>query len=128
MPLLLDTCVLIWLTQEPEKLSLAASNAINDPANLLLFSHVSAWELHLKHHAGKLTLPDQPKAWIAQQMAIWKLLEIQIELNAISRTSELPDIHKDPFDRLLIAQALEGGHYIVSPDHYFTDYGVPVIW
>ena len=62
MILLLDTCAFIWLTQEPAKLSAAVRAAIDDPANTLAFSHASVWEVHLKHHAGKLNLPDLPKS------------------------------------------------------------------
>ncbi|MCX6876589.1 MAG: type II toxin-antitoxin system VapC family toxin [Verrucomicrobia bacterium] len=128
MTLLLDTCAFIWLTQEPERLSAAAQAAINDPANHLVFSHASAWEMHLKHNAGKLILPEPPRQWIPQQLAAWTISEMAIQLNAIQRTSDLPPIHRDPFDRLLAAQALEEGFVIVSPDHFFPDCGVPVVW
>ncbi len=128
MTLLLDTCVFIWLTQEPGKLSVAAQSAINDPANSLVFRHASAWEIHLKHHAGKLILPEPPKQWIPQQIGAWKISELVIQLNAIQRTSDLPEIHRDPFDRLLVAQAMEEGLSLVSPDEFFPGYGVPVVW
>ena len=128
MTLLLDTCAFIWLTQEPNKLSAAAQAAINNPANSLALSHASAWEMHLKHHSGKLILPEPPRQWIPKQLAIWKISELAIQLNAIQKTSDLPDIHRDPFDRLIIAQALEQGFSIVSPDEFFPDYGVSVIW
>jgi PIN domain nuclease of toxin-antitoxin system len=126
--LLLDTCAFIWLTQEPEKLSAAAQSAINDPANNLVFSHVSAWEMHLKHHAAKLILPEPPKQWIPQQLAAWNISELAIDLKAIQRTSDLPDIHSDPFDRLIIAQSLEEGFSVVSPDAFFPAYGGSVVW
>lgn len=83
--------------------------------------------MHLKHHAGKLNLPDPPRQWIPQQMAAWNR-EWQIRLAAIQRTSDLPDLHRDPFDRLLVAQALEDGLAIVSPDPFFPGYGVTVVW
>jgi len=128
MTLLLDTCVFIWLTQEPAKLSAVAQTAINDPANTLALSHASAWEMHLKHHAGKLSLPDPQRQWIPLQLAAWKIHEQGITLHAVHRTSDLPDIHRDPFDRMLIAQALEENLTIVSPDQFFPSYGVNVIW
>ena len=126
--LLLETCAFIWLTQEPGKLSAAAQAAINDPANSLAFSHAIAWEMHLKHHAGKLILPEPPRQWIPQQLAEWRIAELAIDLDAIHKTSDLPTIHRDPFDRLIIAQALEQGLSVVSPDQCFPDYGVPVVW
>ena len=128
MILLLDTCAFIWLTQESAKLSAAARSAIDDPANTLAFSHASVWEMHLKHHAGKLNLPDPPRQWIPQQMAAWNIREWPVRLAAIQRTSDLPDLHRDPFDRLLVAQSLEDGLAIVSPDPFFPGYGVTVGW
>ena len=126
--LLLDTCVFIWLTQEPVKLGAAATAAINDPANTLWLSHASAWELHLKHRAGNLALPDTPRAWIPQQLSTWKISEKPISMDAINRTSDLPEHHRDPFDRMLIAQALEEDLTIISPDQYFPACGVKLIW
>ena len=128
MILLLDTCAFIWLTQEPAKLSAAARSAIDDPANTLAFSHASVWEMHLKHQAGKLNLPDSPRHWLPQQMTAWNIREWPIRLAAIQRTSDLPDLHRDPFDRLLVAQSLEDGLAIVSPDPFFPGYGVTVVW
>ena len=128
MTLLLDTCTFIWLAQEPHKLSQMARQAIDDPANDLLLSHASAWEIHLKHSAGKLTLPDPPRQWIPQQMAAWNIRERAIRLADIQRTSDLPSIHRDPFDRMLVAQAMEDGLSLVSPDPFFPGYGVNVAW
>ncbi len=128
MTLLLDTCVFIWLTQESDKLSAKAQAVIDDKSNVLMLSHVSAWEIHLKHHAGKLTLPEMPRLWLPKQIAAWKLKERSIALSAIHRSSDLPDVHRDPFDRLLIAQALEEGFAIISPDSFFPEYGISVVW
>jgi PIN domain nuclease of toxin-antitoxin system len=127
-PLLLDTCTFIWLTQDPGKLSAASTSAINDPDNSVILSHVSAWEIHLKHQTGKLQLPESPRQWIPEQLAWWNIKLAEITLNAIQRTSDLPDIHRDPFDRLLIAQALEERWSIVSPDPFFPGYGVALVW
>jgi PIN domain nuclease of toxin-antitoxin system len=126
--LLLDTCAFIWLTQEPGKLGAAAKDAINDKSNTLCISHASVWEIHLKHLAGKLAFPAPPRQWIPEQIAAWKLMEIPIQLEAIQHTSDLPTIHRDPFDRLLLAQAITMGMEILTPDKFFSDYGVPVIW
>jgi PIN domain nuclease of toxin-antitoxin system len=71
---------------------------------------------------------EPPRKWIQQQLAEWRIAELAIQLEAIHRTSDLPDIHRDPFDRLIIAQALEQGFSVVTPDHFFPDYGVPVVW
>jgi PIN domain nuclease of toxin-antitoxin system len=126
--LLLDTCAFIWLTQEPMKLGEAARSAINERENSLHFSHASVWEIHLKHLSGKLSLPTPPRFWIPEQIAAWNLIETPILLDAIQYTSDLPAVHRDPFDRLLVAQAINKGLTILTPDRFFMNYGVPVIW
>ena len=128
MKLLLDTCTFIWLTQEPERLSPKAVRAIDSQANELFFSHASVWEIHLKTLAGKLRLPDPPRQWISQQLAARGVNEQPIDLESLHQTGELPLVHKDPFDRLLIAQARVHQFHIVSPDGVFADYRVKVIW
>src|SRR4051794_27377649 len=100
MKLLLDTCVLIWLAQAPSELSRAAQRAIDDSANELWLSHASIWEVHLKHLAGKLALPEKPRLWFSRQIAVWNLRDRSIDLDTLHLTSELSPIHKDPFDRL----------------------------
>ena len=127
-PLLLDTCTYIWLTQDPGKLSAASTAAINDPDNSVILSHVSAWEIHLKHQTGKLQLPESPRQWIPEQLAWWNIKLAEITLNAIQRTSDLPDIHRDPFDRLLIAQALELDAGLLSRDSKMDAYGITRVW
>ena len=128
MKLLLDTCVFIWLTQRPAELSRGARKAIDNPANELWLSHASIWEVHLKHLAGKLSLPSPPRFWFSQQMAVWGVQDQAVDLESLHRTSELPPVHRDPFDRLLVAQALVHGLVLVSPDEYFPKYGLNLIW
>jgi PIN domain nuclease of toxin-antitoxin system len=105
MKLLLDSCVFIWLTSSPDDLSAAAKRAIKDNHNELWLSHASIWEIHLKHLAGKLTLPEKPRLWFSRQMAVWNVKDWPLDLESLHLTSDLPPIHKDPFDRMLAAQA-----------------------
>ena len=128
MKLLLDTCVFIWLTASPANLSVAARRAINDTRNELWLSHASVWEIHLKHLAGKLTLPEKPRLWFPRQMAVWGVRDRSLDLESLHLTSDLPPIHKDPFDRLLAAQANTHGLILVSPDECFPQYGLKVLW
>ena len=125
---LLDSCSLIWLASDPKQLSEAATAAINDPASVLFVSHASLWEITLKHGAGKLVLPDPPRIWWAEQVRRWKLLELPITAEALFRGGELPRHYKDPFDRVILAQALVEGMAVISPDVEFPAYGVPLIW
>ena len=126
--LLLDTCVFIWLTQEPARISLFAADALDDSANELFLSHASLWEIHLKCAAGKLQLPAAPREWIDQQLSRRGLVELPIDLKSLHGTSDLPPIHKDPFDRLLVAQALMHDLAIVTPDPLIQKYSAKFIW
>ena len=128
MNLLLDTCALIWLASEPAKLSATATAAINDPAAVLHVSHATLWEITLKHGAGKLTLPDAPRKWWADQIAKWGIVELELTAEALLHGSELPPHHKDPLDRVILAQAQTLSLGIVSSDGEFPTYGIPLVW
>ncbi len=128
MNLLLDTCALIWLASEPSRLSTAATAAINDPAAVLYISHATLWEITLKHGAGKLTLPDTPRNWWTDQIAKWGIVELPLSAESLLRDSELPPHHKDPFDRVILAQAQTLNLRVVSSDGEFSTYGIPLIW
>ena len=128
MNLLLDSCTLIWLASEPARLGPQATAAINDPASILYVSHASLWEISLKHAAGKPTLPESPRLWWAHQVVQWSLTESPPTANVLLRGSELPQHHKDPFDRVIIAEALEQSLTLVSPDSNFPFYGARIIW
>lgn len=128
LKLLLDTCTLLWLTAEPAKLTPAVASAIDATASELLFSDCSVWELCLKWEAGKLRLPQPPRTWVEEQMRRWHLAGLAIERHHLYRLSELPAHHRDPFDRLLVAQAIEGGMTIVTPDEPIRLYPVATLW
>jgi PIN domain nuclease of toxin-antitoxin system len=126
--LLLDSCTLIWLASDPARLSPTAVTAINDSDAELCVSHASLWELALKHEAGKLTLPDPPRRWWSEQVRQWNLQELPLTAEVLLRGSELPRHHKDPFDRILLAQSIAEGLTLVSPDGNFPLYPVKLIW
>jgi PIN domain nuclease of toxin-antitoxin system len=126
--LLLDTCTFLWLAAAPKKLSAAAVAALDDERNTLLLSHTSLWEIYNKCASGKLRLPGKPAKWTAEQLARRGVDECPIERAALDRMSTLPIHHRDPFDRLLCAQALVHGLVLVSPDDAFDAYGVHRVW
>ena len=128
MNLLLDSCALIWLASEPGRLSEAPTVAINDLAAVLHVSHASLWEITLKHGAGKLALPDPTRQWRAEQVRRWGLVELPHSAESLLRGSESPPHHKDPFDRVILAQAAMEGLQVVSPDGAFPAYGIPLLW
>lgn len=124
----MDTCTFIWLTQEPGRLSAAARMVLDDSSNELLLSHVSVWEIYNKSQAGKLQLPERPRVWVEEQLAARGVADLAIDRASLGRMSELPLHHRDPFDRLLIAQAMVHELAIVSPDASLPPYGAKVLW
>lgn len=127
MRLLLDTCSLIWLAAEPARLSSAVAAGV-DAGLTLLLSDCSVMELCLKWSAGKLTLPQPPRLWVEEQMRIWRLSGLPVERRHHYRSTELPDHHRDPFDRLLVAQAIEENLTIATPDPEIRRYPVSTLW
>ncbi len=128
MRLLLDTCVFLWLATEPSKLSPAATLALDDEANELFLSDASIWEIALKHRAGKLPLPDAPRQWIPAELRFHGVQTVSVTQEAIYRACELPGEHRDPFDRLIAAQAEVGEFKLVSSDEAFQALGIATFW
>ena len=128
MRLLLDTCCFLWLALESGKLSVAATTAVNDPANSLFISDASIWEISLKHSTGKLPLPERPRLWLPRRLAFFQVQTLPISHGIIYRSGELPRVHHDPFDRLLAAQALDEELTILSPDQPLALLGASMLW
>jgi PIN domain nuclease of toxin-antitoxin system len=125
---LLDTCVFLWLCAEPGRLSPRARGALGEAAADYVLSEVSLLEISLKWAAGKVSLPQPPRAWIEEQARIWRTSPRALTRSVIYRSTELPAVHRDPFDRLLIATALEDGATVVTPDPLLHKYPVPCLW
>ena len=128
MKLLLDACTLIWLASAPQLLSSTSARLLDSPENSLWISDCTVWEICLKWQAAKLKLPSPPRHWIQQQQQQWQLESLAIERSHLFRVSELPMHHRDPYDRLLVAQAIETGLTIVTPDTQIHKYPVPFVW
>ncbi len=128
MNILLDTCTLIWLTQEPERLSEKSKTIIENPDNELLVSHVSVWEMLLKTQAGKLSFPVPLRKWLSDQQNTWDFRYLNISLEHLLRVEEIERHHSDPFDRLLVTQAIVENIGIVTPDPWIAKYPVQVLW
>ena len=125
---LLDTCTFLWHAQQPSMLSAGAVAALNDGGSELFVSEVSLWEITLKHAAGKLPLPDAPRWWIPRKLAYHQLRSLSLTHAAIFRSGELPQVHADPFDRLLAAQAIEFSLILLSPDVPLSLLGAARVW
>lgn len=127
MNLLLDTCTFLWLIAG-EPLSAAAAAAVQDPSHEVLLSAVSAWEIAVKYHAGRLPLPEPPERLIPTRRARRGIETLPLDEEAALHVLRLPLLHGDPFDRMLIAQAVAHGLAIVTPDPAIRQYPVRVIW
>jgi PIN domain nuclease of toxin-antitoxin system len=126
--ILLDTHSWLWMRAEPERLAESSRRLLRDPANELLLSAVSAWEMAIKFATGKLQLPQPPAVFLAQRMAEDRLGALPILHAHALRAGELPPHHRDPFDRLLIAQAQIEGLTVLTADRAFAKYDVRVHW
>ncbi|MFZ5468711.1 MAG: type II toxin-antitoxin system VapC family toxin [Myxococcota bacterium] len=127
MKLLLDTHALLWSASDPENLSADAREMLEDGTNEVLVSTVSAWEIAIKQSIGKLELPKPAEQWLPEVLRRTGFEVAELGLSAALRVRGLPWHHRDPFDRLLIAHALEDGYTLVTRDGVFADYGVPVL-
>ena len=128
MRLLLDTHVFIWWDSEPAKLSPRVLALCQDRENTLLLSVVSAWEIQVKIQLGKLKL-HMPLARLIESQQETNALEVlPITLDHVLALDALPVHHKDPFDRLLLAQSTVEDVVLVSKDSVFTNYPVKVVW
>lgn len=128
MNLLLDTQVFLWLDGDQARLSSAARSACADIGNTLWLSAASAWEMQIKTGLGKLRLQRSLAETIASQQAANALQILPVQLAHTLALNDLPAHHKDPFDRLLIAQARHEDWEVVSADPEFKAYPVRVIW
>jgi len=120
MRLLADSHVLIWWADNPALLTPAARAAIADPDNEVFMSAASLWELGLKVAKGKLRLPPN----FVQTLRLGGFADLPILARHAERSLSLPPVHGDPFDRMLVAQALEEGLVLVSCDQWIASYGV----
>ncbi len=123
MRLLADSCILVWWLDDPELLSRQAREAIQNPANDVLFSAASVWELGLKIHKGKLRMPSHFPRLLYED----GFTPLSVSVGHAARSLTLSEIHQDPFDRLLIAQALEEGLVLVTRDDRIRRYPLPVL-
>jgi PIN domain nuclease of toxin-antitoxin system len=127
MKLLLDTHAFIWWASEPGKLSPAALEACQEESTILLLSVASVWEMQIKIQLGKLKLSTGLLPLVESQRQTNNLQVLAVELSHVLGLEALPAHHKDPFDRLLIAQAIAEDAILVSADHVFSEYPVKLI-
>jgi PIN domain nuclease of toxin-antitoxin system len=128
MTLLLDTHVFLWWIVDSGKLSDAARNAIETAENRILLSATSVWEIVIKTRLGKLRLPESPGPFVQAHLKRNGFLPLPIALEHAVAVAELPDHHRDPFDRMLVAQCKVENCSIITADSIIVKYDVPTVW
>ncbi len=127
MRILLDTHVWLWMIVSPERIRPEAREAISDRKNELILSAASSWEISIKYRLGKLPLPGPPDEFILPRLVRDGVVAMSVEHRHAVHVARLPVHHRDPFDRLLIAQAQIEKLTIFTADTKFTDYDVECI-
>jgi len=128
LKILLDSNVLVWMFLDPAKLTRKALQILEDDQNVFFASRTSFWELSATVAAGRLRMPGDSIQYLIDQVTKTAIVLLELDNRCILRTETLPYFHSDPFDRILIAQALENGLTILSSDLVLPRYDVPVVW
>lgn len=128
MKVLLDTCAFIWLVTDDPKLSALAKEIFLDIDNELLLSAVTGFEIAVKYSLGKLQLTESPKEFVANRMQANALTELPVSMIHALMLQNLPFHHKDPFDRLLVAQAMVNNVPLLSADQLLSAYDIERLW
>jgi len=125
---LLDTHTFLWAALDDRRLSSRAADLVADIGNEIYLSAVSVWEVAIKHSRGRLSLPEPPDSYIPSRIAVFGYRPLPVEVAHALRAGRLPPHHRDPFDRMLVAQAQVEGLPILTSDANIGRYEVEVIW
>jgi PIN domain nuclease of toxin-antitoxin system len=126
--LLLDTCTFLWIVGGTPDLSPRARELFVEPDNEVYLSSVSAWEIALKHAAGRLPLPDAPARFVPAQRRRHGIDALGLDEESALHLHRLPPLHRDPFDRMLVCQAIVHGLVILGPDPLISQYSIRAAW
>jgi PIN domain nuclease of toxin-antitoxin system len=128
MKLLLDTCTFLWVATESRRLSKTAIAAFLDRNNERYLSAASAWEIGIKNATGRLPLPKRPDIFVPMIREASGIASLDMDEESALHAGRLPGLHSDPFDRMLVAQAIVHAMTILTPDPEIEQYGVRVLW
>ena len=131
MRLLLDSCSFLWLIGQAAALPEHVRAAIAEPDNACFLSAASLWEIMVKHRAGRLEIDSRgtpPERFLTMQREAHGIDPLSIDESAVVQLPKLPDLHRDPFDRILICQAIAHGLTLVTPDEAIRRYPVLTMW
>ena len=124
MKLLLDTHIFLWFITADLRLPMLFRDAIREPKNEVFLSVASLWEVIVKYNLGKLPLPQSPEIYIPTQRRRHQIKNLSLHENAVKELVNLPNLHRDPFDRILICQSLANSLTIVTVDAQIQNYNV----
>jgi len=128
MRYLVDTQVFLWFLSERSRFSVRAREFLEDvDSNNFFLSDASAWEVAIKYGLNKLKLPEMPEEFFADRVRQADYRHLRIDLRHVTRVHTLPPVHRDPFDRLIITQAILEGMTIISADRVFKSYDVDLL-
>jgi len=128
MRVLLDTCSFLWIVTDARELSTTAREIFQDPGNDIYLSSISTWEIAVKHALDRLPLPAQPENYIPQMRHDHGIETLPLDEEATLQLGRLPVLHRDPFDRMLVCQAIVGGMVLLTPDQVIARYPVRSMW
>ena len=120
--------MVLWLELSPSRVPASLTGILADRKNEVFVSSTSIWEIIIKWGAGKLKLPSAPAEFMTAVRTKSNLETLALTETAVLQTAKLPPMHKDPFDRILIAQAIEHGLMLATPDPLIRQYAVRTIW
>jgi PIN domain nuclease of toxin-antitoxin system len=127
MRILLDTHIFLWFISGDTQLSTDVRDAIRDPDNEVYLSAISVWEAIVKYQLAKLPLPEHPETYLPKQRDLHQIASLALDEISVVQLAKLPLLHRDPFDRMLICQALQNGLTIATVDTAIRAYSVNVM-
>lgn len=127
MRLLLDACTFLWIAGG-QRISDSAAAAYRDPSNEVYLSAASVWEITIKYQSGRLPLPEPPETFIPTERRLRGIAALPIDDEAMYQLPKLPSWHRDPFDRILVCQAIAHSLTILTPDPLVRQYPVRILW
>ena len=128
MKVLLDTHAFLWWITDDPRISSRARDVVQDAENELYLSAASGWEIAIKTQLGRLRLPGESDVYLARQMSVNAIQPLAITMRHSLFVYGLPDIHKDPFDRMIVAQSILEEMPLLTKDGNIPKYGIQVIW
>lgn len=126
--ILLDTCTLLWLASDVDKLSATARRLLGEQADALFVSAITAFEIGIKVRSGKLTLHFPVTEWLPRALALKGIGEIPVDGAIAAASTQLPPLHNDPCDRLIVATARHKNLTVLTPDRLVCAYDVRTAW